>query len=331
MFGWVKRGVYLLLVMAMILSWTPAMAMAAETDDISDTALAITQQPEDVCVAAGEKATVTFTAQGEGLTYKWYYKNKGVAGWYLTTAFTGNSYAVTMNESRDGRMLYCVVKDKYGNTLQTKTVTLTLAGANAVTITQQPEDVSVAAGESATVSFTAEGEGLSYKWYYKNKGVKGWYLTTTFTGNTYSVTMDDTRNGRQIYCVVKDKYGNTVQTNTVTLTQKAATALSITQEPTDISVPNGEMATVSFTAEGEGLTYKWYFKNKGVKGWYLTTAFTGNTYAVAMNESRDGRQIYCVVKDKYGNTVQTKTVTISMMAEENVPAKPEDEDIEIPI
>jgi len=359
----------------------------------------ITQQPEDVSVPSGETATVTFTAEGEGLTYKWYYKNKGVAGWYLTTAFTGNTYTVTMNSTRNGRQIYCVVTDKNGNSVQTNTVTLSQEVSKAVTITQQPVSVCAPEGETATVTFTAEGDGLTYKWYFKNKGTSTFYLTTSFTGNTYTVTMDDSRNGREVYCVVKDQYGNTVQTNTVSLDKPVeisqqpedtsapdggslsvtvtasgnglsykwyfrnknsktwypssitadtytvtmdstrdgrqlyclvkdaygntvqseeitisvqADPVTITQQPTDISVPNGEKATVSFTAEGEGLTYKWYFKNKGVKGWYLTTSFTGNSYTLTMDETRDGRQVYCVVKDKYGNTVQTNTVTIAL-------------------
>ena len=35
------------------------------------------------------------------------------------------------------------------------------------------------------------------------------------------------------------------------------------------------------------------------------------TYSAEMNESRDGRQIYCVITDMFGNTVKTNTVTLS--------------------
>ena len=75
-------------------------------------------------------------------------------------------------------------------------------------------------GATATVTVKATGDGLTYKWYFKNKGDSQFSLTNSFTGNTYSVAMDATRDGRQIYCVVKDKYGNAVKTNVVTLTMK---------------------------------------------------------------------------------------------------------------
>ena len=89
-----------------------------------------------------------------------------------------------------------------------------------VSITKQPKAVTVAEGKTAKVTFTASGSGLTYKWYYKNKGATKFSLTNTFKSNTYSVTMNSTRAGRQIYCVVTDKNGNTAKTNTVTIDMK---------------------------------------------------------------------------------------------------------------
>jgi hypothetical protein len=91
-----------------------------------------------------------------------------------------------------------------------------------------------------------------------------------------------------------------------------ATALKITSQPINVTVTKGATATVKVGASGDGLTYKWYFKNKGASTFSLTTSFTGNTYSVAMDPSRSGRQVYCVVSDKYGNSVKTNTVTLNM-------------------
>ena len=151
------------------------------------------------------------------MTYTWYYKNKGATAFKKTTTFVGNTYTVEMDAARDGRQIYCVVTDKYGNTATTDTVTLFVAATNAVKITKQPTNVTVAGGKTATVTFTASGDGLTYTWYYKNAGASGFSKTTSFKSNTYSITMDAARSGRQIYCVVKDKYGNSVQTEAVTL------------------------------------------------------------------------------------------------------------------
>ena len=286
----------------------------------ASTRVKITQQPASVTVAEGREAKVTFTATGEGLTYKWYFKNKGASAFQLTTTFTGNTYTATMNADRDGRQIYCVVRDKYGNTATTNTVTISMGAG--VQITQQPSSVTVAEGQEVRISFTAAGEGLTYKWYFKNKGASAFQLTTTFTGNTYTATMNSDRNGRQVYCVVTDKYGNTATTNTVTMTMGTSTRVQITQQPASVTVAEGKEAKVTFTATGEGLTYKWYFKNKGESEFKLTTTFSGNTYTATMNADRDGRQIYCVVRDKYGNTATTNTVTISMGAGVQITQQP---------
>ena len=63
---------------------------------------------------------------------------------------------------------------------------------------------------------------------------------------------------------------------------------------------------------GEGLTYAWYVAPAGEDEFVKSSSFTGSTYSTEMSENRDGRQVYCVIKDKYGNTVKTKTVKLFM-------------------
>ena len=189
-------------------------------DYAKGTPLKITKQPEDVTVAAGEEAVVTVEAVGDGLTYAWYFKNPGASKFSLTTTFTGNTYSVNLAANRSGRQVYCVITDKYGNSVTTDTVTLTVASKTELKITKQPEDVTVAAGEKAVVTVEAQGDGLTYKWYFKNPGASKFSLTTSFKSNTYSVVMSDARNGRQIYCVITDQYGNSVTTDTVVLTME---------------------------------------------------------------------------------------------------------------
>ncbi|MBR2901066.1 MAG: hypothetical protein IKC39_02340, partial [Clostridia bacterium] len=69
--------------------------------------------------------------------------------------------------------------------------------------------------------------------------------------------------------------------------------------------------TVSVTASGEGKTYEWYFKDTNLSKFYLTKSFTGNTYTITMTDARSGRQVYCVITDKYGNSEKSKVVTLN--------------------
>ena len=282
--------------------------------------VAIVTQPKSVVAASGEKATVKVTASGDGLTYKWYYKDTVNKKFYLTTSFTGNTYSVTMNDARNGRKVYCVISDKYGNSVTTETVTLTMG--NTVKIVTQPTNVSVAKGKVAKVTVKATGDGLTYKWYYKNAGASKFTLTDSFKSNYYQVSMSAARNGRQVYCVITDKYGNSVTTNTVTLSM--GTPLKIVTQPESVTVKNGETAKVTVKASGDGLTYKWYYKNAGASKFSYTSSFTGSSYSVKMSSTRSGRQVYCVISDKYGNSVTTDIVTLTMANPVKIVTQPTD-------
>ena len=111
--------------------------------------VSITKQPEAAPVDAGQRITVTVEAAGDGLTYKWYYKNPDASGFAFTSSFTGSSYSAVMNADRDGRQVYCLITDRYGNQVKTETVTLRIRSP--LKIVQQPQDVVAASGKRANM------------------------------------------------------------------------------------------------------------------------------------------------------------------------------------
>lgn len=272
------------------------------------TALSITKQPVSVVVQSGTTAKVSITVAGDGLAYKWYYKNVGDSKFTHTTTFKGNSYSLEMNKSRSGRQVYCVVTDKYGKSVKSKTATLYMG--TPLKITKQPTNTVAKNGATAKVSFTAKGDGLTYKWYYKNAGSSKFTLTKSFTKNTYSAEMNKSRSGRQVYCVVTDKYGKSVKTDVATLYM--GNPLTITKQPKSANNCSGKDVKVSFTATGDGLKYKWYYKDAGSSKFTATSSFKGNSYTTSMSNRRDGRQIYCVVTDKYGVSVKTDVAALTV-------------------
>lgn len=267
----------------------------------------VTSQPKDVTVKYGEKATVKVSAKGDGLTYQWYSKNPG-ASKFSKASITGSTYSVTMDETRDGRQVYCLVTDAYGRSVKSEVATLNLERTK-LSITTQPKDTFAYPGEKATVKVVAAGDGLTYQWYSKNPGASK-FGKASITKNVYSVIMDETRDGRQVYCQITDAYGNTATTNVVTLTMEEHPITIVTQ-PASTEVNEGEKATVEVVAEGEGLTYQWYIKNTGASK-FAKASITKPVYSVTMDETRDGRQLYCLITDVNGVSIKTATVTISM-------------------
>lgn len=180
-------------------------------------------------------------------------------------------------------------------------------------IERQPKSVTATEGHTVEISVVAKKRNdmdtLSYQWYYQDKGENSFTEASGCTNAVYSVTATAAMDGRQVYCKVSSKYGVHVQTDTATITVQKA--LRITKQPASVNAGNGEKFTVSVEATGEGLSYLWYYKDKGDSAFRKSSVKTA-TYSATMEASLDGRQIYCVVTDDYDNTVQSKTVTLAM-------------------
>ena len=262
----------------------------------------IDTQPKSVTVQDGKTAKVTVEARGEGLKYQWYVKNPG-AEKYSKSSITTDTYSAKMTADKSGRQVYCQITDKYGNKLKTKTVKLKVA--EELKITTAPKGMAVAEGETAKATVKASGEGLKYQWYIKDPGQDS-YSKSSITSDTYSVKMTSAKSGRKVVCKITDKYGNTVKTSAVTLSQ-----INITKQPKSVKAASGEVAKTTVKAEGTGLTYQWYIKNPGSEK-FSKSSVTSATYSCKMSKEISGRQAYCKITDKYGNSVKTKTVKLTL-------------------
>ena len=265
----------------------------------------ITQQPESVEQEIGKKFAITVKAEGEGLSYQWYVKESGAKAFKVSVNKTA-SYAYTMQDYMQGRQVYCVITDANGNSVQTETATITRPPV-AVTIIEQPQNARVNVGEKFSISPKVEGEGLTYQWYVKESGAKAFKVSSNKT-SAYAYTMQNYMIGRQVYCIITDKYGNSVTTDVATISLPAV-ELKILTQPVDVYASLGEKFSIAPEVEGEGLTYQWYYKNAGGKS-FAASSNKSSAYAYSMQTYMNGRSVYCVITDQYGNTVQTETVTI---------------------
>ncbi len=263
---------------------------------------AIIKEPKTGYAKMGEKVNVSVTAEGEGLRYEWWIKNSGSKK-YSKSSVTKATYSATMSDKVKGRRVYCIITDQYGNQVQSNTVLL----REAVSITKESATAAYAKkGAKVSVKVTASGDGLKYTWYIKNDGGSK-YSKSSVTSATYSTTMSDKAKNRRVYCVVKDKYGKTVQSKTFLLRE----SVSITTQPKTVSVAKNKTAKVTVKASGDGLKYTWYIKNAGQTK-YSKSSVTKATYSTTMNSKSKNRLVYCVVTDKYGKTVKTVTVKLKM-------------------
>ena len=69
------------------------------------TTLSITSHPANVTAKAGDSVSFSVKAEGEGLTYQWYYKKAGQTSFSAWNGRTHASETVTPNESWNGIQL----------------------------------------------------------------------------------------------------------------------------------------------------------------------------------------------------------------------------------
>lgn len=149
-----------------------------------------------------------------------------------------------------------------------------------VSLKSQPTNATVAKGAYASATVTATGESLKYTWYYKDTDDDKFSVSSQRT-NTYKIKISKANNGRKVYCVVKDKYGNTKQTKTVTLKT----------ETTSVSTCKVSLYATTFTYNGNekkpSITVKDAKGNTLKKGVDYTVTYAGNckkvgTYTVTV-------------------------------------------------
>ena len=264
-------------------------------------------------------------AEGEGLTYQWYYKKAGQTAWNKWGTRTTATTTATANDTWNGMQVYCKVTDKDGKTSDSNPATITIQ--RELKITTQPTNKTVKLGDSVTLSLKAEGNGLTYQWYFKKAGQTSFSKWNNRTHASETVTPNATWDGIQLYCVVKDSSGKSVQSNTVKIT--VTQDLKITTQPTNKTVKLGDSVTLSLKAEGIGLSYQWYFKKSGQTSFSKWNGRTHASETVTPNATWDGIQLYCVVKDSSGKSVQSNTVKITVTQDLKITTQPTDKTINL--
>lgn len=262
--------------------------------------LSILIEPQNAYAKIGSKASAFVSVCGTDLKYQWYVKNPGQTS-FSKSSITSAKYEYTMTEAKDGRPVYCEIKDGKGNSVKTKIITFGVP----VTITKQPYNATATIGTTILTTVTAKGHALKYQWYVKNPG-KTTFTKSSITKATYYYTMTEAKAGREVYCVITDMFGKTVKTKTVTLKSN----IRIISGPTNASAKIGKKVSTTITATGTDLKYTWYVRNYGQKG-FSVSSITDSTYEYVMTEAKSGRQVYCVITDRFGNSVTTETITFT--------------------
>src|SRR5204862_58091 len=157
----------------------------------------ITMQPANQTVTAGQTATFAVVAGGTApLSYQWQKNGASIAG------ATAANYTTPATTSSDSGSTFRVVVTNTAGTVTSAAATLTVsAAAVAPTITTQPVNQTVTAGQTTTFAVAAGGTApLSFQWKKKGGNSAGETeardttpaTTRADRGSTFSVAVTNT-------------------------------------------------------------------------------------------------------------------------------------------
>ncbi|HXY26226.1 MAG TPA: hypothetical protein VEI73_16360 [Candidatus Acidoferrum sp.] len=177
----------------------------------------LSAQPTSQAVTVGQSATFNVMAAGTApLAYQWQKNSANISG------ATGASYTTPVTTSADNGAKFDVIVSNSAGKVTSAQATLTVnAGAVAPTITTQPANQTVTAGQTATFSVTASGTApLSYQWQMNAADIAG------ATSSSYTTPVTTTANSGELFRVVVSNSVGNITSNSATLTVNPGTTNS---------------------------------------------------------------------------------------------------------
>ena len=199
------------------LAYLAGCSSSSSSNGNSAVAPSITTQPSNQTVTLGQTAAFTVTASGTApLSYQWRKNTTNISG------ATAASYTTPATSSADNATKFDVVVSNSAGSITSAQATLTVNAAPvAPTITTQPVNQTVTAGQTATFSVAASGTApLSYQWQMNGSNI------SAATAATYTTPVTAVANsGEQFRVVVSNSVGS-IPSNTALLTVNPGSSIS---------------------------------------------------------------------------------------------------------
>jgi len=260
----------------------------------------ITTEPASQTVVPGATATFSVIATGTApLSYQWQKNGTNING------ATAASYTTPTTTTSDNGSTFDVMVSNSKGSVTSSTAALTVnAAVVAPTITTQPTQQTITAGQNATFTVMASGTApLSYQWQKNGTNISG------ATGSSYTTPATTTSDSGSTFDVIVSNSKGSVTSSTATLTvNAAAVAPTITTQPTSLTaVTAGQTATFAVVASGTApLRYQWQKNGTNISG------ATGSSYTTPATTTGDNGSIFdVVVSNSKGNVTSTSaTLTV---------------------
>ncbi len=273
-----------------------------------DFAPTITTQPSNQMVGVGQTAMFTATASAEpAATVQWQVSTDGGQTFTDIPGANSTTLSITTSAADDGSEYHADFTNSFG-TATSNVATLSLGSAPS--ITGNPSDHTVTAGQTA--SFTASANGYpaaTVQWQISTDGGTTFSNIDGATSTTLSFTSVAAENGDKYQAVFTNNVGTAI-TSAVTLTVDFAP--SITGNPGNQSVTTGQTATFIAAASANPVaTVQWQISTDGGHTFSDITGATSNTLSFTVSTADDGSEYQAVFTNSIGSAI-TSPATLTV-------------------
>jgi subtilisin family serine protease len=194
---------------------TATTTVATLTVTSGPSAPVVTQNPSNLTVTAGQQATFTAAASGTPTpTVIWQVSTNGGATYNNIGWATSTTLSFTTVSSHNGYLFRAVFTNANGSATTTAaTLTVNAGGPVAPSITQNPSDQTVAAGQQATFKALANGEPApTVQWQVSFDGGVVYHNIQWATSTTLTFTTMSSHNGYRFRAVFTNSAGTATTT-----------------------------------------------------------------------------------------------------------------------
>lgn len=302
---------------------------------------AVSTQPANTSVCAGNTATFSVTATGGGLTYQWQESTNGGGAWNNLT--NGAPYSgvltatLTITPTTVGMSAYqyrCIVNGACPGAATSNAGVLTVG--TALSITSQPLGSIICAGATTSFSVATTGTVISYQWQESTNGGGTWNNITNsgiYSGaTTVNLTLTGVlaaMNNNQYRCVVTGSCP-VLNSNAATLTVN--TAPNITSQPVNNTICATQSSSFTVAATGTGISYQWQVSNGScTTGTTWTNLINGGVYS-GVNTSTltitgapatmNGTAYHCIISGTCAPAATSSCVSLTVNTPVNITSQP---------
>jgi hypothetical protein len=259
----------------------------------------ISVQPGSQTVTAGQSATFSVMASGTApISYQWRKNTANISG------ATAASYTTPATTVADNAAKFDAVVSNSVGTMTSAQATLTVNAAPVgPTITTEPANQTVTAGQMATFSVVATGTApLSYQWRKNTTNISG---ATAASYTTPATTSGD--NAAKFDVIVTNSVNSVTSTQATLTVNSAPVAPTITTQPADKTVTAGQTATFSVVAAGTApLSYQWQKNAADITG------ATTSSYTTPVTTTADNGAMFRVMVSNTAGSITSGTATLTV-------------------